>query len=219
MVKGIEQSTKPTLKTVDADAIDETRQTWDEPEPRRGVPGAYPFIHTYESESGIVREIDDTNANPRITEYHPAGTFYEILPDGDKVTKVSGDNYEIIIASDNILVRGTRTTTIEGDCRHLVKGNYIVEVMGDYNLKVHGNRNTKVTKNDNMEVEKPIYPSAMVYDWELIKNKKEVIEEAKVIDSLPKEQIESSSKIKELLMQKIKSTNRQIKDIKEKDFV
>ena len=74
-------------------------------------------------------------------------------------------------------------------------------------------------KNDNIEVEKPIYPSAMVYDWELIKNKKEVIEEAKVIDSLPKEQIESSSKIKELLMQKIKSTNRQIKDIKEKDFV
>ena len=152
MVKGIEQSTKPTLKTVDADATDETRATWDEPEPRRGVPGAYPFVHTFESESGIVREIDDTNANPRITEYHPAGTFYEILPDGDKVTKVSGDNYEIIIASDNILVRGTRTTTIEGDCRHLVKGDYIVEVMGDYNLKVHGNRNTKVTKNDNMEV-------------------------------------------------------------------
>jgi hypothetical protein len=152
MVKGIEQSTKPTLKTVDADATDEARQTWDEPEPRRGVPGAYPFIHTYESESGIVREIDDTNAASRITEYHPAGTFYEILPDGDKVTKVSGDNYEIIIASDNILVRGTRTTTIEGDCRHLVKGDYIVEVMGDYNLKVHGNRNTKVTLNDNMEV-------------------------------------------------------------------
>lgn len=152
MVKDIEKSTKPALKTIDPEAVDETRAKWNEPEPRRGVPGAYPFVHTFESESGIVREIDDTKANPRITEYHPAGTFYEILPDGDKVTKVSGDNYEIIIDSDNILVRGTRTTTIEGDCRHLVKGDYIVEVMGDYNLKVHGNRNTKVTKNDNMEV-------------------------------------------------------------------
>lgn len=152
MVKNIEKSTKPALKTIDPEAVDEPRAKWNEPEPRRGVAGAYPFIHTYESESGIVREIDDTKANPRITEYHPAGTFYEILPDGDKVTKVSGDNYEIIIDSDNILVRGTRTTTIEGDCRHLVKGDYIVEVMGDYNLKVHGNRHTKVTKNDNMEV-------------------------------------------------------------------
>lgn len=152
LVTGIEKSTKPKLDTVDSTAEEETRETWDEPEPRRGVPGAYPFIHTYESESGIVREIDDTNANSRITEYHPAGTFYEILPDGDKVTKVSGDNYEIIIASDNILVRGTRSTTVEGDCRLLVKGDYNVEVMGDYNLKVHGNRNTKITLNDNMEV-------------------------------------------------------------------
>lgn len=152
MVKSIEQSTKPVLNTIDPEAKEEARQTWSEPEPRRGVPGSYPFIHTFESESGIVREMDDTNANSRITEYHPAGTFYEILPDGDKVTKVSGDNYEIIINSDNILVRGTRTTTIEGNCRHLVKGDYIVEVMGDYNLKVHGNRNTKIGKNDKMEV-------------------------------------------------------------------
>lgn len=151
-VTGIEKATAPNLATVSADAKEETRETWDEPEPRLGVPGSYPYVHTYESETGVVREVDDTNGNTRILEFHPAGTFYEIFPSGDKITKISGDNYEIIIHNDNILVRGNRTTTIEGSARYLVKGDYTMEVMGDYNLKVHGNRNSKVTKNDAMEV-------------------------------------------------------------------
>lgn len=154
-VEGIEMSTKPTLSTVDGKATEgseDTRNTWNEPEPRNGAPGIYPRVHVYESETGVVKEVDDTENGTRIVEYHPAGTWYEIFPDGDKMTKVSGDNYEIIIASDNILVRGTRTTTIEGDARLLIKGDYITEVMGDYHLKVHGNRFTKIAKNDSAEV-------------------------------------------------------------------
>ena len=151
-VTGIEKSTKPNLETVSASASEESRDTWDEPEPRHGVAGSYPRVHVFESETGVVREIDDSEGNTRIVEFHPAGTFYEIFPSGDKVTKVSGDNFEIIIHDDNILVRGSRTTTVEGDARLLVKGDYNVEVMGDYNLKVHGNRNTKITMNDSFEV-------------------------------------------------------------------
>jgi hypothetical protein len=151
-VTGIEKATAPNLETVSSTASAETRETWDEPEPRRGVAGSYPFVHTFESESGIVREIDDTNGNPRIVEYHPGGTFYEIFPDGDKLTKISGDNYEIVIHDESILIRGNQTITIEGSARHLVKGDYTMEVTGDYNLKVHGNRNTKVTMNDNFEI-------------------------------------------------------------------
>ncbi len=152
MVKGIEKATAPNLSTVSASAKEETRETWDEPEPRRGVAGSYPYVHTYESESGIVREYDDTNGNPRIVEYHPGGTFYEIFPDGDKLTKISGDNYEIVIHDESILIRGNQTITVEGDARKLIKGDYTMEVTGDYNLKVHGNRNTKITKNDSFEV-------------------------------------------------------------------
>lgn len=152
MVKGIEKATAPNLSTVSATAKEETRETWDEPEPRRGVPGAYPFVHVHETESGIVREYDDTNGNPRIVEYHPGGTFYEIFPDGDKLTKISGDNYEIVIHDESILIRGNQTITVEGNARQLIKGDYTVEVTGDYNLKVHGNRNTKITKNDAFEV-------------------------------------------------------------------
>lgn len=150
-IKGIEKSTKPYIPTVVSDSQEETRGTWEEPEPRRGVRGTYPFVHTFESETGIIREIDDSENNSRIVEHHPAGTFYEIFPDGDKVTKVSGENYTIVVYDDNILIRGTQNITIEGDQRVLVKGDYVMEVMGDYNLKVHGNRYTKISQNDAIE--------------------------------------------------------------------
>jgi hypothetical protein len=151
-VTGVEKSTKANLNTVAINPEEETRGTWDEPEPRDGIGGLYPYVHTYETETGIVKEYDDTPNASRIHEFHPAGTFYEIYPDGKKVTKVVGDNYEIIIKNDNVLIRGSSNITIEGDCRQLVKGDYTLEVGGDYNLKVHGNRNTKITQNDLMEI-------------------------------------------------------------------
>jgi hypothetical protein len=151
-VTEVEQATAPLLNTITSDTTAEERQTWDEPEPRDGQPGLYPYVHTYESESGIVKEFDDTPNASRIVEYHPAGSFYEIYPDGKKMTKVVGDNYEIIIKNDNILIRGNSTITVEGNSKQLIKGDYDVEVVGDYNLKVHGNRNTKITKNDSIEI-------------------------------------------------------------------
>jgi hypothetical protein len=68
------------------------------------------------------------------------------------MTKVVGDNYEIVIADNNILIRGSENVTIEGDVRHMIKGDYTMEVSGDYNLKVHGSRNAKVTFNDSTEI-------------------------------------------------------------------
>jgi len=151
---GVETATPPKLDTTQSDksASEYTRKTWDEPEPRDGISGLYPYVHTYESELGILKEYDDTPNGARIHEYHPSGSFYEIYPDGKRSFKVTGDNYEVIIGSENILVRGSRNVTIEGDAKHLIKGDYTVEVMGNYNLKVHGERNTKITKNDNTEV-------------------------------------------------------------------
>lgn len=148
----IEKATKPNLDTLIIGSTEEKRETWDEPTARKSVAGSYPFVHVQESESGIIREIDDTNGTSRILEWHPAGTFYEIFPDGDKVTKVSGNNYEIIINDNNIVISGNQTITIEGNARQLIKGDYTHEVIGDYNLKVHGNRNTKIIGNDSIEI-------------------------------------------------------------------
>jgi hypothetical protein len=154
LVSGVETATPPKLDTTQLDKSDAyyERQTWSEPEPRNGIGGYYPFVHTYESESGIVREYDDTPSQTRIHEYHPSGSFYEIYPDGKRSFKVVGDNFEVVIGAENILVRGNRTITIEGDAKQLVKGDYTLEVGGNYNLKVHGERNTKVGFNDNLEI-------------------------------------------------------------------
>ena len=154
LVSSVETATPPKLDTTQLDKSDTyyERGSWSEPEPRNGIGGYYPFVHTYESESGIVREYDDTPSQTRIHEYHPSGTFYEIYPDGKRSFKVVGDNFEVVVGSENILVRGSRNITIEGDAKQLIKGDYTVEVGGNYNLKVHGERNTKVTKNDNLEV-------------------------------------------------------------------
>lgn len=151
---GVETATPPKLDTtqLDKSASEYERKTWDEPEPRDGMSGLYPYVHTYESELGIIKEYDDTPNGARIHEYHPSGSFYEIYPDGKRSFKVTGDNYEVIIGSENILVRGSRNVTIEGNAKHLVKGDYTMEVTGNYNLKVHGERNTKITKNDNTEI-------------------------------------------------------------------
>ena len=154
LISKVDTATPPKLDTTQLDkaASYYERATWSEPEPRNGIGGYYPFVHTYETESGIVREFDDTPSQSRIHEYHPSGTFYEIYPDGKRSTKVVGDNFEIVIGSENILVRGKRNITIEGDAKQLIKGDYTVEVSGNYNLKVHGERNTKIGSNDNLEI-------------------------------------------------------------------
>jgi len=151
-VTGIETATKPNMSTTVSGASEEKRSSWAEPEPRNGIEGNYPYVHVFESESGIIKEYDDTPGGTRITEYHPSGTFYEVYPDGKKMTKVVGDNYEIIIHDNNVLIRGAENVTVEGDVRHMIKGDYTMEVSGDYNLKVHGSRNTKVSFNDSIEI-------------------------------------------------------------------
>lgn len=152
--KDNETASAPKLDTTSNPQADSyyERGSWSEPSARDGSGGEYPFVHVYETEQGILREYDDTRGAPRIHEFHPSGTFYEVYPEGKKVTKVVSDNYTIIFGKDHVLIQGDADITIEGDVRHLIKGDYTVEVGGDYNLKVHGGRNTKITKNDNIEI-------------------------------------------------------------------
>ena len=60
-------------------------------EPPSPYAAEYPYNHVYESESGHVKEFDDTAGAERIHERHTSGTGYEIGPAGTKVTKVVKD--------------------------------------------------------------------------------------------------------------------------------
>ena len=99
----------------------------------------YPYNHVRQTESGHIVEFDDTPENERIHEYHKSGTFYEIDKDGNKVTRIVGDNYEIIAGSDFVNVKGSVNLTIDSNCNTYIKGNYNLKVDGDINTTVGGN--------------------------------------------------------------------------------
>ena len=139
---------------------------WFEPNPRYGgvvdsdieylasvkLSSLYPFNHVRQSESGHVEEWDDTPSAERLHKFHKAGTFEEIQPDGTRVTKVVGDEYEITLGLKDVLIQGTCNVTIKGDCRLLYQGDLVQEVYGDYHLNVHKDMRTKILGNEITEV-------------------------------------------------------------------
>jgi hypothetical protein len=94
---------------------------WSEPASKYAtVP---PYNRVTETLSGHVFEMDDTPGAERIHLSHRANTFFEIAPDGSKVTKVSGKNYEIFLSDNNVHIKGTCNITIDGNANLNVGGN------------------------------------------------------------------------------------------------
>ena len=156
-------ATQPFLKSVSDEAIQETRGTFEEPQPK-GISstaepytsGQYPYNHVFESESGHIREIDDSPGAERLFTQHKSGTFEEIHPDGTKVVKIIGDNYEIIAGSSNVYISGNVNITTEGTVREYIKGDYHLEVEGNYTQKIHKNLRTRVGASGSGNLEEEI---------------------------------------------------------------
>ena len=146
---------------------------WNEPNPRYGGIGdsdteylgshpndssevknssQYPKNHVRMSEEGHVEEWDDTPTAERLHRYHRSGTFEEIQPDGTRVVKVVGRDYEIVAKRKNVYIQGTCNVTIDGDCRMLYRSDLVQEVVGDYHLHVGGEMRTKIMGNDTTEI-------------------------------------------------------------------
>jgi len=109
-------------------------------QPTSSYDAEYPKNHVYESESGHIREYDDTSKKERIHEYHRTGTFYEIDGGGNRTIKIVGDGYHIVAGSDYAYVGGTVNLTVESNCNTYVKGDYNLQVDGDMEVYVKGNK-------------------------------------------------------------------------------
>ena len=163
--KDIPTATKPHVSTVSTASKAETAGSFDEPTPRGYEPGTttttttdvfgnvsgggnptgtYPFNHVHESESGHIKEVDDTPDGERLYTQHAAGTYEEIIADGTKTVKVVGDNYELVAGKSNIYVRGDINLTCSGTKRELIEGDYILEVGGDFTRKISGSEQVKI---------------------------------------------------------------------------
>jgi len=94
----------------------------------------YPKNHVYVTESGHVKEYDDTTNAERIRERHKSGTYYEIHPNGDKVTHIVNDNYTIVAGNENVQIKGNVTLNIDTNCTTNIGGNWDVNVTGDITI-------------------------------------------------------------------------------------
>jgi hypothetical protein len=124
---------KDTVETVST-----VTGTWTQPE-QRGGESLYPYNHVWQTESGHAFEVDDTPDAERIHVYHKKGSFFEIQPDGTRITKIVGDDYEIVVGGKNV--------SITGDCNVTINGAATLLVAGDCDMKVEGTHTIHNTVN------------------------------------------------------------------------
>lgn len=108
------------------------------PEPASAYAAKYPHNKVTRTEGGHVIEIDDTPGKERLHVFHKSGTYVEIDKDGRMVTKVAGDNFEIIAKNDTVHIVGNLTLTVQGNVNMKVDGNMSTQVGGSYNVKSGG---------------------------------------------------------------------------------
>ena len=121
----------------------------------------YPFNQVTETLSGIVKEYDNTPGNIRISEFHPANTWYEIHNDGSKTTYVSGSDNVVIEGDSNVFIQGNANLTVGKNMKQKVKGDYYLEVEGNMYHTVHGERHVSIGQSKGGKDEKtgePLIP-------------------------------------------------------------
>lgn len=131
-------------------------------EPKTSYAAQYPYNHVYESESGHIQEFDDTPGAERYRRFHPAGTYEEISPDGKRVTRIIGDDYEIVHSNKFINLKGNVNVVIEGNARiynmgdvqQTIDGNVTEFIRGNVKQTVEGEAYTHVKQNAEIIVDK-----------------------------------------------------------------
>jgi len=121
-------------------------------EPASAYAPIYPYNNVYETESGHVKEYDDTPGAERIKERHKSGTQYEIQPNGSKIEKIVRDNYQLVVGHDTLEVRGNVKIIVSGDANVAVAKNLTAQVGQDMTTIVGGNMITTVDGNADLLV-------------------------------------------------------------------
>tara|TARA_B110000211_G_scaffold221351_1_gene268883 strand:- start:432 stop:1055 length:624 start_codon:yes stop_codon:yes gene_type:complete len=108
----------------------------------------YPYNNVMETESGHVKEYDDTPGAERITERHKSGTRYEVDPNGTKNETIVRDKYCLVAGHDTLEVYGNVKIIVSGAADIAVSGNLTVAVGGNMESTITGT--AKITSTDDM---------------------------------------------------------------------
>ena len=125
-------------------------------QPTSSFAAQYPFNNVYESESGHIKEYDDTPGAERIHEYHRSGTYNEVNADGSKVDYVKGDNYDIRIHDDYMYVKGKVMHTFDDEVyiryndRADISAKYKLQIWSGGDLDIHSKRNINMKSDGDI---------------------------------------------------------------------
>jgi hypothetical protein len=121
---------------------------------------SYPKNHVIRSESGHMIEVDDTPGSERINIQHKDGSYTEYHRGGDRMTKVTGSDYEIITNGKNIKITGSCNIEVSGSCNlkagsvnvqtekmDIEADTYRLTVKSDAYLRYDGNVHTHIGSN------------------------------------------------------------------------
>jgi len=118
-------------------------------EPRSKYAAVYPFNKVYESTSGHVIEVDDTPSAERIHIYHTSGSYIEMGPDGEIVTKATN---HAIVATDNATIKTNNHSVISNSSEEFTGTKDISSVTTSMSSFV----NTDITSDVNINVQAPV---------------------------------------------------------------
>lgn len=97
------------------------------PEPHSGFKSKYPHNKTITTTSGHILELDDTPGNERINIQHKSGSYFEVLANGDFITKSITNKYDIIVSNNEMYVGGNLNITCLNDVNITAKTITITE--------------------------------------------------------------------------------------------
>lgn len=139
------QTKQGDIKSVRCEVISTGMDDVNVTEPSTPTHPQYPNNRVEQSLSGHVREIDDTPGAERIFEMHKSGTFYEVHPDGTKVTRIFGKDFNIVLDDSILVVGGNRHVVVQGDATLLIAGDCTQKIGGNLETIVHGDYTTRVS--------------------------------------------------------------------------
>ena len=102
----------------------------------------YPYNKVMETESGHIKEYDDTNGNERIHERHRTGTSYEIGPSGTRTDIIKGDHFTVLTNDRKVSVGGDADISIDG--RHKIYINKSNTPNNHYDIQVGTGANINI---------------------------------------------------------------------------
>jgi hypothetical protein len=129
--------------------------TWYEPD-SQSANSVYPHNQGFYSKSGHFVEMDDTPDYERIRIQHRIGNYTEIQSDGTEVHKITGDNYEIVVKNNHVLIKGYCSVTIQGDSKLNVEGDVYQNIQGNVYQNIEGEMDAVIAGEVNLTSESDI---------------------------------------------------------------